>query len=61
MSNQREDLNNKTLIEDRFIEIKNQLRTGEMHIFHNYDNIDNAIKTLENVIVFLKLKKQKDK
>jgi hypothetical protein len=54
--NNREDLNNRKLIEDRFIEIKSDLHKGEVHIIHNYSDEKYVIMALENAIKHLKSK-----
>lgn len=45
----REPLQEK-LIEDRFIEIKTDMRKGKAVITHNYTKTEYAIKALENAI-----------
>jgi hypothetical protein len=56
---QREDLNNRNLIEDRFIEIKTDLSKGQVSIIHNYSDKKTLILTLENAIFYLKSKTEK--
>jgi hypothetical protein len=46
------------LIEDRFIEIKTDMRKGKVVITHNYSKPEYAIKTLENAINHLKTNEQ---
>jgi hypothetical protein len=53
---QREDLNNRKLIEDKFIEIKTDLGEGQVSIIHNYSDKKNVILALENAIFYLKSK-----
>jgi flagellar biosynthesis chaperone FliJ len=51
---QREDLNNKQLIENKFIEIKTDSRTGKRTVIHNYSTYSYLISTLEQTIEHLK-------
>ncbi len=51
---QREDLNNKQLIENKFIEIKTDLGTGQRTVIHNYSTYSYLITTLEQTIEHLK-------
>jgi hypothetical protein len=43
---QREDLNKKQLIENKFIEITTNLGTGERTVIHNYSTHSYLISTL---------------
>jgi hypothetical protein len=51
---QREDLNKKQLIENKFIEITTNLGTGERTVIHNYSTHSYLISTLEQTIIHLK-------
>ena len=48
----------ENLIEDKFIEIKTDMRKGEAVIIHNYSKTMYAIKALENAINHLKTYEQ---